>query len=190
MNGKLDYPEGEKSILELARNVNDFMPRHMYNLTLNALARAGKSIKGANVTVLGWAFLGNWDDARNTPAEIYYDLLVKAGAIPTVHDKYVEKYPGVAIRHDLDAALLGADAVAVMTGHDLYRSLDPARVKEQSGLAHPVIVDGRNIIDPEPFVKAGFIYKGIGRGDMNAHPIVTAKQPKSVLARSGVPMPA
>ena len=190
LNGKLDYPEGEKSIFVLARNVNDFMPRHMYNLTLNALARAGKSIKGANVAVLGWAFLGNSDDARNTPAEIYHDLLVKAGAIPTVHDQYVEKYPGVAIRHNLDAALLGADAVAVMTGHSMYRSLDPARVKELSGLSHPAIIDGRNVIDPKPFIKAGFVYKGIGRGDVNAHPIVTAKQPKSVLERSRVPMPA
>ncbi len=190
LNGKLDYPEGEKSIFVLARNVNDFMPRHMYNLTLNALARAGKSIKGANIAVLGWAFLGNSDDARNTPAEIYHDLLVKAGAIPTVHDKYVEKYPGVAIRHNLDATLLGADVVAVMTAHDMYRSLDPARVKELSGVAHPAIVDGRNVINPEPFIKAGFIYKGIGRGDVNAHPILTAKQPRSVLARSQVPMPA
>jgi UDP-N-acetyl-D-mannosaminuronic acid dehydrogenase len=40
------------------------------------------------------------------------------------------------------------------------------------GKKHPVIVDGRNLIDPEMFIQAGFIYKGIGRGDRNWHEII------------------
>jgi UDP-N-acetyl-D-mannosaminuronic acid dehydrogenase len=40
-----------------------------------------------------------------------------------------------------------------------------------TGSKHPVIVDGRNILDPDQFICSGFIYKGIGRGDKNRHPV-------------------
>jgi len=39
-----------------------------------------------------------------------------------------------------------------------------------------VIVDGRNVVDPDAFIRAGFIYKGIGRGDKNAHPIAPGRR--------------
>jgi UDP-N-acetyl-D-mannosaminuronic acid dehydrogenase len=182
LNGHLDYPEGEKSIFVLARNVNDFMPRHMFHLTVEALARAGRDIKGARVAMLGWAFLGNSDDARNTPSEAYYELLLKAGAVPVIHDSYVEKYPGVSIGHDLDRTLEGAHAIAVMTGHDSYRSLDPAHVKALAAGKPAAIIDGRNVIDPDRFIAAGFVYKGIGRGDRNAHPLAPLSQKTRPLA--------
>jgi UDP-N-acetyl-D-mannosaminuronic acid dehydrogenase len=171
LNGHLDYPAGKDSIFVLARNVNDFMPRHMFNLTVEALGRAGRDIKGARVAMLGWAFLGNSDDARNTPSEAYYEFLLKAGAVPVIHDSWVEKYPGVFIGHDLDQTLEGAHALAVMTGHDVYRSLDPAHIKALASGGTIAIIDGRNVIDPDRFIAAGFIYKGIGRGDRNSHPL-------------------
>jgi UDP-N-acetyl-D-mannosaminuronic acid dehydrogenase len=83
----------------------------------------------------------------------------------------VDTYPGIKVSHDLDATLAGADVVTVFTGHHHYASLDPARVKKLSGEEHPVVVDGRNVVEPDVFIRAGFIYKGIGRGDKNSHPI-------------------
>jgi len=47
------------------------------------------------------------------------------------------------------------------------------KIRNLSGKAHPVIIDGRNIIDPDSFINQGFIYKGIGRGDKNSHPIIS-----------------
>ncbi|MDD5025402.1 MAG: nucleotide sugar dehydrogenase, partial [Methanoregula sp.] len=49
----LDYPKDEPSLFVLARRINDFMPRHMYRLTVDALARAGRPVKGARVAILG-----------------------------------------------------------------------------------------------------------------------------------------
>lgn len=190
LNGCLDYPEGEKSIFVLARNVNDFMPRHMLNLTADALARAGKELGNARIAILGWAFLGNSDDARNTPSEVYYNLLKSTGATPVVHDHYVEKYPGVAIEHDLDRAIAGADAIVIMTGHDLYRTLDPVRVKAIAGCDRPAIIDGRNMIDPDRFIRAGFVYKGIGRGDRNGHRIAPARLRRPALSGPHAVLPA
>ncbi len=169
--GPLDYPEGRESLFTLARAINDFMPRHMFTLTVDALARIGRRPAGSTVALLGWAFIRNSDDARNTPSEVYRDLLLDAGAEVRVHDPYVEHYPGVTILRDIGEALEGADAVAIFADHGAYLRLSSDIVKESMGVDRPVIVDGRNVVDPDTFIDAGFIYKGIGRGDRNNHPI-------------------
>ncbi len=171
LGGKLDYPDGRDSLFVLARTINDFMPRHMATLTTDALSRAGKTVKGSRIALLGWAFINNSDDARNTPSEIYRDILMGQGATLRVHDPYVKAYPGVSIEQDIEAVLSHADAVAIFTGHSQYRNLDPLAIRKACGSSRPVIVDGRNVIDPNAFIAGGFVYKGIGRGDKNDHPI-------------------
>jgi UDP-N-acetyl-D-mannosaminuronic acid dehydrogenase len=165
----LDYPANEPSLYVLARHINDFMPTHMFHLTIDALKRAGCSPVGAKVTILGWAFLANSDDTRNTPAEPYRNNLIQAGAIVNVHDPYAEEYSGVPIFQNLEDAMKGADAIVIFTGHNQYKNLDPVKIRKLSGKALPVIIDGRNIIDPDLFIRHGFVYKGIGRGDKNLH---------------------
>ncbi|MGB9940818.1 nucleotide sugar dehydrogenase [Methanosarcina sp.] len=172
-DGQLDYPEGADSIYVLARKVNDFMPVHMYNLTAAALKRIGKEIKGSKIAMLGWAFIRDSDDARNTPSEPYRDLCLKAGATVTVHDPYVVNYPGIEISDDLEKVIRGADAVVVLAGHSAYLGVKADWVKEVSGKVNPVIVDGRNVVEPDEFIGKGFVYKGIGRGDKNEHVVVT-----------------
>jgi len=171
LGGDLWYPHGAESIFGVARKLNEFMPEHMVYLTVEGLRRAGKPLAGATVTLLGWAFIQNSDDARNTPSEPYLAVMKEAGAEVRVHDPFVDQYPGIEVSHDLDETLVGADAVVVFTAHHHYASLDPARTKELSGREHPVIVDSRNVVDPDAFIRAGFVYKGIGRGDRNGHPI-------------------
>ncbi len=169
--GTLDYPANEPSLYVLARHINDFMPTHMFRLTKDALQRAGVPLKCAKVALLGWAFLSNSDDTRNTPSEPYRDLLVHEGAIVSVHDPYVADYPGVPIVSFVEEAVEGADAIVIFAGHNLYKGLDAPYLKNLSGKKHPVIIDGRNMVDPDVYIKIGYIYKGIGRGDKNGHAI-------------------
>ena len=170
--GNLDYPENELSLYVLARRINDFMPAHMFHLTVDALKRAGVPLKGAKVTVLGWAFLSNTDDTRNTPSEPFRNACIREGAQVTVHDSYVAEYPGVPILSSIGDAVKGADAIVIFAGHHQYQALDPKALKQLSGKKHPVIIDGRNLVDPDAYIREGFIYKGIGRGDRNSHAIV------------------
>jgi UDP-N-acetyl-D-mannosaminuronic acid dehydrogenase len=168
----LDYPEGKESLFVLARNINDFMPQHMFNLTRAGLGRIGKNTKGSKVAILGWAFINDSDDARNTPSELYRDLLLEVGAVPVVHDPYILDYPGIPVYKDVNEVLMNSDAIAVFAGHRQYKSLRAKMVKALSGNEHPVIVDGRNTIDPDSYISEGFVYKGIGRGDKNKHKIL------------------
>jgi UDP-N-acetyl-D-mannosaminuronic acid dehydrogenase len=168
---ELDYPPGADSLFLLARRINDFMPGHMHRLTLDGLRRAGKGIRGARVAILGWAFLQDSDDTRNTPSGPYRDLLIGEGAEVPVHDPYADGPPGIPVSRDLGEVISGTDAIAILTAHRAYRSLVPGRVKAWSGADHPVIVDGRNMVDPDAFISEGFVYRGIGRGDRNRHPL-------------------
>jgi UDP-N-acetyl-D-mannosaminuronic acid dehydrogenase len=169
---RLDYPAGEPSLYVLARRINDFMPTHMFRLTLEALKRADVPMNRAKVAMLGWAFLSNSDDSRNTPSEPYRDACIRAGADVAVHDPYVAEYPGVPIVPSIAEAVKGADAIVIFTGHHQYRGLDASYLKNLTRKNHPVIVDGRNMVDPDTYIRFGFIYKGIGRGDKNGHEIV------------------
>lgn len=164
----LDFPE-VPSIYVTARHVNDFMPKHMYNLTVDALERIGKKVEDSKVAILGWAFINDSDDSRNTPSEPYRDLLLANGAQVMVHDPHVLKYPDVEISQEIPEVVKGADAVVVFAGHKDYLDFDPFGLKQFTGQANPVIVDGRNVVDPDEFIAEGFVYKGIGRGDKNSH---------------------
>ncbi|MEZ5336525.1 MAG: UDP binding domain-containing protein [Methanolobus sp.] len=169
--GELDYPEDAESIYVLARRVNDFMPVHMYNLTVEALKRLGKDIKGSKIAMLGWAFINDSDDARNPPSEPFRDIVIDAGAEIMVHDPHVLNYPDVEIHKNMEEVISGSDVVVIFTGHKEYFSLKPEDVKKLTGQENTVIIDGRNVIDPDMFINAGFVYKGIGRGDKNSHEI-------------------
>jgi UDP-N-acetyl-D-mannosaminuronic acid dehydrogenase len=171
-SGELDYPENTDSIFVLARKVNDFMPNHMYYLTQEALKRIGKDVKGSKVAILGWAFINDSDDARNPPSEPYRSLLIENGAEVMVHDPHVLNYPEVEIMKDIDEVMENADVIAILTGHSDYFKLDPSVLRLVTGKKNTVIVDGRNVLDPDAFIDNGFVYKGIGRGDKNEHPII------------------
>ena len=170
--GSLDYPENEPSLYVLARRINDFMPMHMFRLLKDGLKRAGVPLRGAKVALLGWAFLADSDDTRNTPSEPFRDACIREGAEVTVHDPYVAEYPAVPVVPFIEQALEGADAIVIFAGHHQYRTLDPRVLKKLSGKKHPVIIDGRNMIDPDAYIREGFVYKGIGRGDKNSHAII------------------
>ena len=167
LGGELDFP------YTLARGINDFMPGHMLRLTESALREVGKSLKGSKIALLGWAFINDSNDARNTPAEPFRDAALAAGAEVRVHDPWVDPVtspdapPGLS--RDLEGVLSGADAVVVFAGHKEYRGLVPEQVKGLCGCAHPVVIDGRNVVDPDAWIAEGFVYRGIGRGDKNRH---------------------
>jgi UDP-N-acetyl-D-mannosaminuronic acid dehydrogenase len=126
---------------------------------------------GDNVAIPNRAFISNSDDARNPPSESYRDLLIDAGCSVTVHDPHVLEYPGMDISQELSNVVRRADVVAILTGHDEYFSLDAGVLKGLMGQERPVVVDGRNVVDADGFIGARFVYKGIGRGDKNDHPI-------------------
>ncbi len=144
-------------LIPAARAVNDEMPRHVFDLLCRALAEAGKAINGARVAVLGYAYLEDSDDTRNSPSETLVACLRAAGAEVTIHDPWVAEYQG-----DLLAAIRQSDAAILMVAHSVYRSLDLAALK--AALHMPILIDGRRVFTPQQAQLAGLIYRAIGWG--------------------------
>jgi len=136
----------------------------MYNLTQEGLKRVGKKFKDSKIALLGWAFINNSDDTRDTPSEPYFNMVKKAGAIVSIHDPHVSEYGRLKISQDIEECLKGADSIVIFTGHKQYLDLKASALKKLTGCPNPIIIDGRNVVDPDAFIKEGFIYKGIGRG--------------------------
>jgi len=144
-------------LVPAARAINDGMPLHVADLVVEALREAGRDVAGAKVAVLGYAYLENSDDTRNSPSEALVAQLQELGAEVVVHDPYVAGYQG-----DLKGVVQGCDAVVVMVAHDVYRALD---LDELRGLvARPILIDGRHVFSAEQGSLAGWNYRGVGMG--------------------------
>lgn len=142
-------------MIPAARAVNDGMPLQMVNLLDDALQLAGTTLKGARILVMGYAYLENSDDARNSPSQTLVERLELLGAEVVIHDPCVAEYRG-----DLLSAAHGCDAAVVMVAHAPYKTLDLAAL--QAALRRPVLVDGRNVFPILKTNHGSWIYKSIG----------------------------
>jgi UDPglucose 6-dehydrogenase len=123
-------------------------------------------VKDKTIAVLGLAFKPNTDDMRLAPSLEIIRPLQKEGATiraydPKAMDKAREVLPGVEFCDDPYAAASGADALIVCTEWDEFRELSLEKLR--SVMSHPIVLDGRNLFDPEEMTRLGFEYKSIGR---------------------------
>jgi len=126
-------------------------------------------LAGKTIALWGLAFKPNTDDMREAPSRVLMEALWEAGAKVQAHDPvamdecrriYGER-DDLVLADSPEAAAEGADALAVVTEWNLFRSPDFDAIKGK--LNNPVIFDGRNIYDPERLRGMGFHYYGIGR---------------------------
>lgn len=150
-------------LIPAARAVNDQMPAHVVSLVEGALHAAGMHLHGARIAVLGYAYLEDSDDTRNSPSEALAQQLRNRGAEVTIHDPFVPEYQG-----DVMKAARDTDGVVIMVRHRAYRTLDLAALK--AVMRTPVLVDGRRVVAPDEARAAGLLYRAIGQG-AHYHPV-------------------
>jgi UDPglucose 6-dehydrogenase len=129
----------------------------------------GGSLRGKRVAVWGLAFKAETDDMRESPAIPLIEGLLADGAAVTGYDPEAMRTArgifGDRIRYGADPydALREADALAIVTEWLVFRNPDFARVKQ--ALRQPIVVDGRNLYEPQKMAGLRFRYVGIGRGE-------------------------
>lgn len=143
------------SIVKEARDTNDSMPAHLFELVKLAFKQKKIDQKKAKVCVLGYSYVEDTDDVRNSPSQMLLDLF-KLGKIKyTVHDPNVDRY-----NKELLSKIKDSDCIVLAVGHKEYKNL---RLKNLAKLVNKkVLIDGRNFFDKQIAEKYGFIYKGIG----------------------------
>jgi len=152
----------DPKLMPAARAVNEQMPEHMKDLVFDALKEAGiKPTKKTRITVLGYSFLENSGDTRNSPSKHVIDSLKKK-VIVTVHDPHAIASKGLKIERNLEKSLKESDCAVLMTKHKEY--IEFGLEKMSRLMRNRIIVDGRNIYDKTKARRLGFIYRGIGKG--------------------------
>jgi UDPglucose 6-dehydrogenase len=140
--------------------VNDLQKRRV---VAKLEQRLGK-LRGKKIALLGLAFKPNTDDMREAPSLVLASRLLTEGAVVHAWDPLVDSHPaleGVVIEESLLDAVRDADAAVIVTEWPELVTLASEEVR--AAMRTPLIVDGRNLLDPEAVRGAGFDYEGIGR---------------------------
>jgi UDPglucose 6-dehydrogenase len=155
----MDFP-----LLNAVEEVNE---AQKHRLVDKVRERFGKDLKGRRLAVWGLAFKPRTDDMREAPSLTIVEGLLRLGATVAVHDpeamNEARKFFGDRVsyhRMNYDA-LKDADALLIVTEWNEFRRPDFARMKAL--LRQPIILDGRNLYDPEIMREQGFTYVPIGR---------------------------
>jgi len=152
------------AVLTSVEEANERQKHLLYEKLVVAL---GGTVSGARIAVWGLAFKPQTDDMREAPSLTLIEALLAAKATVHAHDPVAEhearrrlgdRVAYAATNYD---ALVGADALVVVTDWNEYRHPDFARIKES--LRRPVLIDGRNLYDPTRMRALGFTYDSIGR---------------------------
>jgi len=159
-----DY-DSPTRIVEAVVKVNDSRKRAMGRKVVDALGGPGQA-RGKHVALLGLTFKPNTDDMRDAPSIAIAQTLSDAGITVAAYDPEgmeaaAPLMPGVAMKTSAYEAIAQADAVVIVTEWDAFRALDFDRIKALAKA--PVLVDLRNIYQPDDIRAKGFTYSSIGR---------------------------
>jgi UDPglucose 6-dehydrogenase len=147
-------------LLNAVIEVNELQKRRV----IGKLERRIGPLRGKRIALLGLAFKPGTDDMREAPSLVLAGRLLSEGAEVTAWDPVADgraQLHGVEVAESALEALTGADAAVIVTEWPEVSELDWAVVGER--MRGRVVVDGRNVLDPEEMRALGFAYEGIGR---------------------------
>jgi len=125
------------------------------------------TLRGKHLGVLGLAFKGGTDDIRESPAILIVQALLQEGCKITAYDPAAMERAqevmnsGIKFASSAYEAAHGADALLILTEWEEFANLDLRRLNQE--LKYPIVIDGRNLYDPEVMAANGFTYYSVGR---------------------------
>jgi len=156
---KLNY---DFALLKEVEKINKNRPK----ILLDKIEKALGTVEGKTIGILGLAFKPNTDDIRLAPSIEIIRLLQEEKAQikvydPVAMDKAKEILSNVEYGRDPYEVARGSNALVIITEWEEFQRIDLERIKDL--MVNPVIVDGRNIYEPQKMKELGFIYESIGR---------------------------
>ena len=152
-------------LLQEIRNINNNQKEIFFNKIVSVLW----TLRGKRVAALGLAYKGETDDVRESPAIDIIRKLLQGGARVTAYDPAATDRakevlaPDANLNYvgDLYEAVNGADAAVILTDWKEFARIDLERLKQ--ALLFPIVIDGRNLYDPQIMIENGFTYVSVGR---------------------------
>ena len=164
-------------LLTAVIEVNELQKRRVVNKLVKQLG----GLRGKTVALLGLAFKPNTNDMRDAPSLILGPRLLAEGAEvrgwdPIALEEARSVLRGVDLRESLLDAVTGADAAVIVTEWDELKDL--ANPEVLAAMRNPLIVDGRNLLDPDATRAAGFAYEAIGRASSDLSALPETEEPE------------
>ncbi len=149
-------------LLTAVIEVNELQKRRV----VNKLQKHLGTLADKTITLLGLAFKPNTSDLREASSIVLASRLLGDGALVNAYDPVAIPYAAKAVRgillcDDILSAVRDSDAVVLVTEWDEFSDLPLEQMKKL--MRRPLIIDGRNFLDPRKIRDAGFTYEGIGR---------------------------
>ena len=127
-------------------------------------------LSGKTITLLGLAFKPNTDDMRDAPSRDLVKMIEAKGGHVRAYDpvatavaKSVPGMQNVEYCQDAYQAAAESDALIIVTEWNEFKNLNMAKIKD--AMRTPILIDGRNIYEPDEIADLGFTYRGMGRGN-------------------------
>jgi len=153
----------EAPLLKAVVSVN----RHQRLLVIAKLQKMLKSLKGKTIGLLGITFKPNTDDLRDAPSLSIIEHLTRLGAKVKAYEPILSQtgtrtgLSDVIMETDPERLAMGCDSLILVTDWQEFQTLNYAHLATL--MHHPVMIDGRNFLQPQTLEAAGFSYVGIGR---------------------------
>jgi UDPglucose 6-dehydrogenase len=187
------FPKDSLALKQLASNsgyhfqllaavieVNELQKRRVIQKLQKHLGK----LRGKKVALLGLAFKAGTDDLREAPSLVLASRLLAEGAEVRAWDPVArpgELMKGATLCDSVLEAVTGADAAVIVTEWDELRALASKEVRD--AMARPLIIDGRNLLDPATTRAAGFAYEGIGRPSSPFETLPETAEPEERVTR-------
>ena len=161
---------GAEQALEFLREIDSINLRARARVIELVRKDLSEDLRGKKIAVLGAAFKPDSDDVRDSPALDISAQIQAAGAKVVVHDpKAIEnaqkRFPALSFNESIEGTLQGADLVLHLTEWKIYREIDPSKVKAL--VKNATMIDGRNALDRDKWIAAGWKFRALGRADKN-----------------------
>jgi UDPglucose 6-dehydrogenase len=187
------FPKDSLALKQLASNsgyhfqllaavieVNELQKRRVIQKLQKHLGK----LRGKKIALLGLAFKAGTDDMREAPSLVLASRLLAEGAEVRAWDPVArpgELIKGAVLHETVAEAVRDADAAVIVTEWDELRSLASKEVR--TAMARPLIIDGRNLLDPATVRAAGFAYEGIGRSSSPFEGLPQTTEPETKVSR-------
>jgi len=157
---------GAKQAVKFLEEIDEINLRARQRIIELVRLDLSNDLKNKRVAILGAAFKPDSDDVRDSPALDIAAQIQEAGAVVTVHDPKAiknaqKRFPALRFEENINQTLADSNIVLHLTEWKIYRDINPAEVK--SLVKDCIIIDGRNALDRELWIRAGWKFRALGR---------------------------
>ena len=157
-------------IIISGRDLNDSMPYHVFNMTLQSVNEQSLPLKGAEILILGVTYKANIDDIRTSPSEVLIKELIKWGADVSTFDPNIETASvfGVKNYHKMNEIPSKFTVIISMVDHKEFYDLTPSEILNFFRGQTRIIIDGKRMFNIELMQTHDIYVRALGRGNVKS----------------------